>query len=176
MSKKKNDSYTLVQILWIIIKKIIHLALVLVRGILYYTMKILYRIFRLWEFEREKDEVFIVKDNLTHSFNFKRSIKFKTLYHDLQYELNMFHVYVECDINNGTNESEEKMDEILTSVDELIVLAESESIKRAFSFANKRKNGMPYTSKNETEMAFYLENYMRGYGSDVGNDLDEMKE
>ena len=173
---KAEDNYTIAQVLWIIIKKIFYLITTLIRGTLFYIIKFLYKIFKLWEFEKEKNDVYMVKDNLTHSFNFKRSTRFKELYKDLNYKLEVeLPITIRCDENNGTNDAEDEIEEIKEIVDELIVSAEAESIKKAFSFSSKRRNGIPYTTENEQEMSFYLENYMSGYGAESNDNLNTLK-
>lgn len=173
---KKNDSYTMIDIIWIIIKKLVGWSWKLIRWLLFIIIKILYRIFKLYEFERYKDDAFMVKsDGLSHSFNFVRSPKFKLLYKEVQEDLLLYKTYVRADIDNDTNESDDVLDEILDDVDRLVIEAERESLSRSFRFFNKKRNGLPYVDTDSIQMSFFLDDYLNQYGRDDGDDLNTLK-
>ena len=174
---KKNDNYTMIEIIWIIIKKLVGWGWNLIRWLLFIIVKVLYRILKLHEFERYKDEAFMVKsDGLSHSFNFARSPKFKQLYKEVQEDLVLYKTYVRADIDNDTNESNDILNEILDDVDRLVIEAERESLSRSFRFFNKKRNGLPYVDTDATQMSFYLDNYLNQYGRDDSDDLNTLKE
>lgn len=174
---KAEDNYTIAQVLWIIIKKIFNLGFKLIRWFLFIIIKLIYKIFRLSDFETYKDEAFMVNsDGLSHSFNFIRSPKFKKLYKEIQDDLTLYKTYVRIDIDNDTDESDEILDEILDDVDKLIIESEREAMSRSFRFFNKKRNGLPYVDTDSQQMSFYLDNYLNTYGQDDRNDLDTLKE
>lgn len=152
---------------------ILHIVSVIIRGSLYYLFKFLYKVLKLWEFEKT-DIVYGVKDDLNHTFSFKRSSKFRKLYSDLLSNLKWYKSSVAIDLHNGTNYSDEILDECIENVDKLIVDAEQEAMKKAFIFSNRRKKGLPYTDNADMELSFYLENIMNGY-NDYENNLDNLK-
>ena len=97
---KKNDNYTMIEIIWIVIRKLVGWGWNLIRWLLFIIVKVLYKILKLYEFERIQSNAYIVKDNLSHTFNFKRSARFKYLYKDIQNELTTYKIYVKADIHN----------------------------------------------------------------------------
>ena len=119
---------------------ILHFVGVLVRGTLFILVKLIYRIFKLYEFEKIRDDVFLVKSNsLSHTFNFKRSSYFKKKYHNIIDNLGWYKSAVQIDLDNETNESDEILDEIINDIDELVILTEKESMRRAFGFASRKR-------------------------------------
>ena len=154
---------------------ILHFAGVLVRGTLFILVKLIYRIFKLYEFEKIRDDVFLVKSSgLSHTFNFKRSPYFKKKYHDIIDNLKWYKSAVQVDLHNETNESDGILDEIIDDIDELIILTEKESMRRSFLFANRKKNKIGYTRHPSDILDFYIENELNGY-SDESNDLNNLK-
>ena len=172
---KKNDNYTIIEIIWIIIRKLVGWGWNLIRWLLFIIVKVLYKILKLYEFERIQSNAYIVKDNLSHTFNFKRSARFKYLYKDIQNELTTYKIYVKADIHNETNDADEVMEDIIENIDQLIVEAELEASKRSFQFASRRKYNLPFVDGDENSLLeFYLDNEMKGY-NDSTNSLDSLK-
>lgn len=155
---------------------LLHFAGVLIRGTIFLIFKLLYRVLKLWEFERIRDNVFLTKsDGLTHSFNFKRSPYFKKTYHNIKELLNYYRIMVRVDNDNGSNKSDEVLDEIMETVDKLVILSEKEAMTRSFKFATRRKKGMAYTDHGSNVLDFYLENQLNDYNHEE-NSLDYLKE
>lgn len=146
------------------------------RGTLFILVKLIYRIFKLYEFEKIRDDVFLVKsDGLSHTFNFKRSPYFKKKYNDIIDNLKWYKSAVQVDIHNETNESDEILDEIMDNINELVILTEKESMRRSFLFANrKRKKITLCESWYWFFLDFYIENELNGY-NEYENDLNNLK-
>lgn len=154
---------------------ILHIVSVIIRGTLFILVKLIYRLFKLWEFEQIRDDVFLTKsDGLSHTFNFKRSPYFKKKYNDIIDNLKWYKSAVQVDIHNETNESDEILDEIMDNIDELVILTEKESMRRAFGFASRKKRKLPYANHGTDFLDFYIENELNGY-NDYENNLDNLK-
>ena len=167
---KENNNLFIRAILFIL-----HIVSVIIRGTLFILVKLIYRLFKLWEFEQIRDDVFLTKsDGLSHTFNFKRSMCFKKKYNDLLSNLKWMKSSIQIDLHNNTNYSDEILDEIIEEIDELIILAESESLSKGFNFRARRNKGMSYTDKNDYILDFFLENEMNRYNN-MENDLDNLK-
>lgn len=154
---------------------ILHFIGILIRGTLFILVKLIYRIFKLYKFEKIRDDVFLVKSsNLSHTFNFKRSPYFKKKYNDIIDNLKWYKSAVQVDIHNETNESDEILDEIMDNIDELVILTEKESMRRAFGFASRKRKKLPYANHSTDFLDFYIENELNGY-NEYENDLNNLK-
>lgn len=154
---------------------ILHIVSVIIRGTLFILVKLIYRLFKLWEFEQIRDDVFLTKsDGLSHTFNFKRSPYFKKKYHEIIDNLKWYKSAVQVDIHNETNESDEILDEIMDNIDELVILTEKESMRRAFGFASRKRKKLPYANHGTDFLDFYIENELNGY-NEYENDLNNLK-